>query len=55
VFKCSTDIVWRVYQDVIFDTKKKALPGVVVPKRAKAKGFLQIFGLLEALFLYRIV
>ena len=27
-----------VYQDVIFDTKKKALPGVEVPKRAKIKG-----------------
>jgi len=41
-----------VYQDVFFDTKKKALPGVEVPKRAKTKGFPQIFGLLEALFLY---
>jgi hypothetical protein len=41
-----------VYQDAIFDTKKKALPGVEVPKRAKNKGFPQIFGLLEALFLY---
>ena len=41
-----------IYQDAIFDTKKKALSGVEVPKRAKIKGFPQIFGLLEALFLY---
>lgn len=27
----------RIYQDVIFDTKKKALPGVQVPKRAKIR------------------
>lgn len=44
-----------VYQDVIFDTKKKALPGVEVPKRAKNKDFQQIFRLLEVLFRYGIV
>ena len=44
-----------VYKDVIFDTKKKALPGADVPKKAKIKGFPQIFGLLEALFLYLVV
>ena len=42
----------RVYQDAIFDTKKKALPGVELPKRAKNKDFQQIFGLLEVLLLY---
>lgn len=40
----------RVYQDAIFDTKKKALPGVQVPKRAKNKDFQQILGLLESFF-----
>ena len=45
----------RVYQDTIFDTKKKAFPGADVPKKAKIKGFPQIFGLLEALFLYLVV
>ena len=44
-----------VYQDAIFDTKKKALPGVELPKRAKNKDFQQIFGLLEVLFRYVIV
>ena len=44
-----------IYQDAIFDTKKKALPGADVPKKAKIKGFPQIFGLLEALFLYLVV
>ena len=44
-----------VYQDTIFDTKKKAFPGADVPKKAKIKGFPQIFGLLEALFLYLVV
>lgn len=45
----------RVYQDAIFDTKKKALPGVELPKRAKNKDFQQILGLLEVLFRYAIV
>lgn len=44
-----------VYQDAIFDTKEKALPGVQVPKRAKNKDFQQIFGLLEVLFHYETV
>lgn len=44
-----------VYQDAIFDTKKKALPGVELPKRAKNKDFQQILGLLEVLFRYAIV
>ena len=43
------------YQDAIFDTKKKALPGVELPKRAKNKDFQQILGLLEVLFRYAIV
>ena len=45
----------RVYQDAIFDTKEKALPGVQVPKRSKNKDFQQIFGLLEVLFHYETV
>ena len=45
----------RIYQDAIFDTKKKALPGVELPKRAKNKDFQQILGLLEVLFRYAIV
>lgn len=44
-----------VYQDANFDTKKKTLPGVELPKRAKNKDFQQIFGLLEVLFRYVIV
>lgn len=44
-----------IYQDAIFDTKKKALPGVELPKRAKNKDFQQILGLLEVLFRYAIV
>ena len=48
-------IVRRIYQDAIFDTKKKALPGVELPKRAKNKDFQQILGLLEVLFRYAIV
>lgn len=44
-----------LYQDAIFDTKKKALPGVELPKRAKNKDFQQILGLLEVLFRYAIV
>ena len=31
-----------IYQDAIFDTKKKALPGADVPKRARNKGLSRL-------------
>lgn len=55
VYETLTGVVRRIYQDAIFDTKKKALPGVELPKRAKNKDFQQILGLLEVLFRYAIV